>query len=157
MASIKMVRSLLPFDILNADSISSLIVKNAFEQGITLCGLRPYILLRTFNVDIALGQLKNIKDEKSGNQKEKFSVKNIAIMKSILTDAPEKWNSIHALAKKDYISGNSVVTFAMQNTEKLDTIKDYLTLLFNYYNCHVENKEMVAICDKLKNYQYAYG
>ena len=79
----------------------------------------------TFNVDIALGQLKNIKDEKSGNQKEKFSVKNIAIMKSILTDAPEKWNSIHALAKKDNISGNSVVTFAMQNTEKLDTIKDY--------------------------------
>lgn len=40
-------------------------------------------------------------------------------MKSILTDAPEKWNSIHALAKKDYISGNSVVTFAMQNTENL--------------------------------------
>ena len=79
----------------------------------------------TFNVDVALGQLKNIKDEKSGNQREKFSVKNIAIMKSILTDAPEKWNSIHALAKKDYISGNSVVTFAMQNTEKLDTIKDY--------------------------------
>lgn len=39
----------------------------------------------------------------------------------------------------------------------IDTIKDYLTLLFNYYNCHVENKEMVAICDKLKNYQYAYG
>lgn len=79
----------------------------------------------TFNVDIALGQLKNINEDKNGNAKDKFSLKNLAEMKNILTEAPEKWNSVHALAKKDYISGNGVVTLAKADTEKLNVIKDY--------------------------------
>ena len=79
----------------------------------------------TFNVDIALGQLKNINESKVGATRDKFSLKNLAEMKNILTANPEKWESVHALAKKEYISGNGVVTLAKADTDKLNIIKDY--------------------------------
>jgi hypothetical protein len=41
-----MVKSLLLLANLKADSISSLISLKAFDIGIILCGLRPYVLLK---------------------------------------------------------------------------------------------------------------
>ena len=79
-----------------------------------------------FNLENALNTLKEIKTKNAfGRDTSKFNIAQMNVLSYTLAQEPKKWNSVYALAQKDYIDGGTVAMFSKEPLEKLDTLREY--------------------------------
>lgn len=79
-----------------------------------------------FNLEKALNTLKEIKTKNAfGRDTSKFNIAQMNVLSYTLAQEPKKWNSVYALAQKDYIDGGTVAMFSKEPLEKLDTLREY--------------------------------
>ncbi|MGN0006332.1 MAG: hypothetical protein ACI37Z_10260 [Candidatus Gastranaerophilaceae bacterium] len=74
-----------------------------------------------FNADKAIEELKEVK---SFNGKTKFTDKKAEELKSILVEAPEKWDAVKILANQPKMISSLVLEFANKDLETLNAVKD---------------------------------
>ena len=77
-----------------------------------------------FNMSAALTTLQELKDV---NGKDKFKEDDIKLFKYVLTENPEKWNSIKTLASKDYIEGETVTQLSIMEADTLEALVPFAT------------------------------
>lgn len=89
-----------------------------------------------FNMSAALTTLQDLKDAKG---KDKFNDDDITLFKYVLTENPEKWDSIKTLASKDYIKGETVTQLSMMETDTLEALVPFATA-----SKEVEDNKVIA-------------
>lgn len=71
----------------------------------------------------SLGSI-TVKDS-TGKKAPKFNDIQLRYLQNELTNAPEKWNSLNALANKSYLKSYDVVRLSKLETKRLDVVKEY--------------------------------
>lgn len=79
-----------------------------------------------FNPENAVKTLGSITvKDSAGNVTPKFNGVQLKYLQNELTNAPEKWNSVNALANKTYLKSFDVVRLSNLETDRLNVVKDY--------------------------------
>lgn len=79
-----------------------------------------------FNLEDAVKTLRSINvKHSSGAITPKFNNTQVAYIQNELRKAPEKWDSVNALAHKEHLIGQDVMRLSRVDTDRLDTVKKY--------------------------------
>lgn len=78
-----------------------------------------------FNIDDAMKSLEASKNVKGKVSVPKFGKKDLSNLRQILTDDPEKWNSVKSLAATPFLKGKTIVDLASRKKDVLDVTTSF--------------------------------